>query len=135
MTNQGYICARCDWHLRGVWANDPKECPRCRRGDKIINPGAALAEPSTIAADLDGGDARPNSGLDSRDRGQSAETEQLTREDVAEHLYERFANPPAYPWSDKSEEGKNLWRRYADEVLALIHTAAGMFANVERAAE
>lgn len=33
------------------------------------NPGAAKAEPATVAADLDGGDARPNRRLDSSDRG------------------------------------------------------------------
>jgi hypothetical protein len=37
--------------------------------------GAALAEPLTVAADLDRGGARPNSGLDSRDRGQDSITE------------------------------------------------------------
>lgn len=36
-------------------------------------PGAAMAEPTTVAADLDSGDARPNRELDSPDRGQDHE--------------------------------------------------------------
>lgn len=46
-------------------------------------PGAAMAEPATVAADLDGGDARPNRKLDSSDRGHFH----------AADLVERLRNP------------------------------------------
>jgi hypothetical protein len=46
------------------------------------NPGAAKAEPATVAADLDGGDARPNRRLDSSDRGHTFHVAQRTPPDL-----------------------------------------------------
>lgn len=30
-----FYCAPCDQTLRGVWADEPRECPRCRSGDDV----------------------------------------------------------------------------------------------------
>ncbi|UVO33984.1 hypothetical protein KUL72_20955 [Bradyrhizobium arachidis] len=40
------------------------------------NPGAAIAEPTTVVTDLDGGNARPNRRLDSSDRGHTFDAAQ-----------------------------------------------------------
>jgi len=47
-----------------------KQEKKKRRTIDRVNPGAAIAEPSTVAANTyDGGSARPNRELDSPDRG------------------------------------------------------------------
>jgi hypothetical protein len=39
-------------------------------------------------------------------------------DDIAEHLYAMFANPPGQ-WSEASEDLKGVWCRYADDVRQL----------------
>lgn len=51
-----------------------------------LQPGAALAEPATVAADLDSGNARPNRELDSPDRGHQSSAGSVRLADELQRL-------------------------------------------------